>query len=143
MYNKLKQIANVGPRYLDQKSNVHHILKNCLNNSNSVFMSATDENEIQQVIMSLRPKKSSGCDNLIQLDVMLFWMQMALLLAILINRSIVDVIAPQDLKIANIIHVCKSNAKNDISNYRPISILLSISKTYWKINYIDGFLIVK
>ena len=35
-------------------------------------MSPTDENEIQQIIMSLQPKKSFGYDNFSQLDIQLF-----------------------------------------------------------------------
>ena len=42
--------------------------------------------------------------------------------------SMSEGIVPDELKIAKIIPVHKSNAKDDISNYRPISLLPSISK---------------
>ncbi len=48
-------------------------------------MNPTDENEIQQILMSLPSKKSSGYDNLSQLDVKIFGEQIVLPLAILIN----------------------------------------------------------
>ena len=93
------------------------------------------EDDIQQILMSLPSKKSSGYDNLSQLHVKIFGEQIVLPLAILINKSIVEGIVPQELKIAKIIPVFKSNAKDDISNYRPIPILPTISKLLEKIVY--------
>ena len=61
-----------------------------------------------------------------QLNKTLFGQQIALPLAILINRPKVEGIIPQELNIAKAIPVFKSSAKDDISNYRPISILPSI-----------------
>ena len=53
-------------------------------------------------------------------------------LSILINMSMY---VPDELKIAKIIPVHKSNAKDDISNYRPISLLPSISKILGNVVY--------
>jgi len=83
--------------------------------------------------MSLPSKKRSGYDNLSQLDVTLFGEQIVLPLSILINKSIFDGIVPQELIITKIIPVFKSNAKDDISNYRPISLLSTISRILGKI----------
>ena len=68
-------------------------------------MNPTDEYEIQQILMSLPSKKSSGYDNLSLLDIKIFGEQIGLPLAILINKSIVEGIVPQELKIATIIPV--------------------------------------
>ena len=56
-------------------------------------------------------------------------------LSILINMSMSEGIVSDELKIAKIIPVHKSNAKDDISNYRPISLLPSISKILGKVIY--------
>ena len=48
-------------------------------------MNPTDENEIQQILMSLSSKKGFGYDNLSQLDVKIFVEQIVLPLAILIK----------------------------------------------------------
>ena len=82
--------TNVGPKYPNSiprsKKQFSTYLQNCPKlNSNSLFMNPTDENEIQQILMSLPSKKSSGYDNLSQLDVKLFGEQIVLPLAILIN----------------------------------------------------------
>ena len=56
-------------------------------------------------------------------------------LSILINMSMSERILPDELKIVEIIHVHKSNAKDDISNYRPTSLLPSIYKILGKVVY--------
>ena len=49
-------------------------------------------------------------------------------LSMIFNKSMVEGIVPDDLKIAKIIPVYKSEDKKIISNYRPISILPAFSK---------------
>ena len=56
-----------------------------------------------------------------------------MLLSILISMSMSEGIVPDELKISTIVPVHKSRAKDDISNYRPISVLPSISKILEKV----------
>ena len=111
-------------------------LQNCpKRNSNSMFMTPTDASEIRQIINSLQPKKSTSQDNLSSLIIKLFGEEIAMPLSILINKSMFEGIVPDELKIAKSIPVHKSNAKDDTSNYRPISLLPSVSKILGKIVY--------
>ena len=80
-------------------------------------------------------KKSTSHDNLSPLVLKLFTEQIAMPLFILINMLMSEGIVPDELEIAKIIHFHKSNTKDDISNYRPISLLPSISKTLGKVVY--------
>ena len=98
-----------------------------------MFMTPTDASEIRQIINSPQPKKSTSHDNLSSLVIKLFGEEIAMPLSILINMS--EGIIPDELKIAKIIPVHKSNAKDDISKYRPISLLPSISKILGKVVY--------
>ena len=93
-----------------------------------MFMSPTDATEVREIIKSLQPKKSTSHDNLSALVIKLFGEQIAMPLSILINMAMSEETVPDSLKIAKIIPVHKSNAKDDISNYRPISLLTSVSK---------------
>ena len=98
-------------------------------------MTPTDASEIRQIIRSLQPKKSTSHDNKSPLVIKLFGEEIAMPLSILINISMSEGIVPVELKIAKIIPVHKSKAKDDISNYRPISLLPSISKILGKVIY--------
>ena len=60
--------------------------------SKKCFMKPTDANEIRQIIMSLQPKKTSGYDNLSSC-----LLKLALGIPILINKSIVEGVVPDEL----------------------------------------------
>jgi hypothetical protein len=53
----------------------------------------------------------------------------------IINRSLETGIFPDRLKLSEIKPICKKGDKNCISNYRPISLLTSISKIFEKVIY--------
>ena len=56
-------------------------------------------------------------------------------LAILINESFVIGIFPDKLKVAKVIALHKKGAANNVSNYRPISLLSIFSKIFEKVMY--------
>jgi len=56
-------------------------------------------------------------------------------LADIINCSLETGIVRDELKVAKVIPVYKAGAKNEFSNYRPISILPFFSKIFEKIVY--------
>jgi hypothetical protein len=61
--------------------------------------------------------------------------QLATPLCVLFNKSIHEGIVPDDLKIAKIIPVFKSEEKRIVSNYRPISVLPAFSKILERLIY--------
>ena len=130
----LHMLVQTPLQHLNPKNNLH--LQNCSKrNSNSIFMTPTDASEIREIIKSLQPKKSTSHDNLSPLVIKLFGEQIAMPLSILTNMSMSEGIVPDKLKIAKIIPVHKPNAKDDISSYRPISLLPSISKILGNVVY--------
>src|SRR6218665_2678422 len=54
-------------------------------------------------------------------------------LSMIINCSLNTGIVPDAIKIAKIVPIFKKGEKNDVSNYRPISILPYVSKLYEKL----------
>ena len=81
-------------------------------------------------------KKSCGSDHLSRpCFLKQIGEQASLPTAILINKSLSDGIVPDELKIAKIVPVYKSKAKNEFCNYRPISLLPSISKILGRVVY--------
>ena len=57
-------------------------------------------------------------------------------LAKIINKSFGDGIFPQQLKNARVVQISKEESKTDVGNYRPISLLSSLSMIYEKLMHI-------
>ena len=102
-------------------------------NINSMFFNPTDANEIISLIKWMKPKKSSGPDNISPCLLKQLSRQISYPLTILINKSLAEGVFPQALKTAKVIPIYKSKEKNLLNNHRPISLLSTISKIYEKI----------
>ena len=124
----------VGPQ-LAQNIQGHINPLNYLNPTmKSMFIPYISEHEIIEIIKSLK-NSSAGYDNIPA--------SIAKPLTYLINSSFECGIFPNELKLAKVIPIFKNGDKQDISNYRPISILSFFSKIFEKtmynhlINFID------
>ena len=100
---------------------------------NSLYLEPSDPVEVSNIINALKPKHSTGYDNLSMHFIKQINDEICFPISIIINKSIVEGKVPDSLKIAEIIPVYKSKEKNIIDNYRPISILPPISKILEKI----------
>ena len=100
---------------------------------NSVVLQEVTRNEIDMLIRKLPNKTSSGYDNIS--NVFLKRVRHSLLdpLVIIFNRSLLSGIFPSNMKIAEISPLFKSKERYIMNNYRPISLLLVISKILEKI----------
>lgn len=85
--------------------------------------------------MALKNSYSKGHDNLSVNTIKTCSDQLAGPLSMVFNKSIEEGIVPDDLKIAKIIPVYKSDDKNTVSNYRPISVLPAFSKVLERLVY--------
>lgn len=102
---------------------------------NSLFLNPTSPFEINSLIKLMKAKKSSGHDNISSWLIKQLNVTICSPIAIIINKSMSEGMFPDDLKIAKIIPIYKSKEKHYFNNYRPISLLSSISKLYEKIVY--------
>ena len=95
---------------------------------NSLFLSPTYHNEVLNIVKSMKNKTSYGPDNISpQMLKSTIWCILDPLLNIF-NASLATGIVPDAFKIGKVIPVFKKGNTDDISNYRPISILSSFSK---------------
>ena len=101
---------------------LEHILSSDSPPDSLFFIPCTSE-EVLKIRSSLKPSTSSGVDEIIDVLIHIF------------NCSLSTGIVPSKLKIAKVNPVFKSGDKHKFTNYRPISILPSISKLLEKVVY--------
>ena len=108
-------------------------------NHKSLLLSPTDPNEIQQIISFLKPKKSTGHDNISSIFIKHVQAHIKLPLSIVINKSLENGYIPTTFKIAKVTPIFKAKDSQEFTNYRPISLLPTISKILEKKSYINDF----
>ena len=102
---------------------------------NSLYFYPTEPCEVISTCSLLKNKSSSGYDKIVSWVAKTTISTVAEPLAEIINCSLETGMVPDELKIAKVIPVYKAGAKNEFSNYRPISILPFFSKIFEKIVY--------
>ena len=102
---------------------------------NSLFLAPTDKIELIDIITHLKNKTSTGCDSISNVLVKEIQGQIIEPLLIIINKSLETGSFPTQMKTAKVIPVYKSKEKVHFSNYRPISLLPTMSKILEKVVY--------
>ena len=104
---------------------------------NSIYLNPTSPEEIFKVIRTIKPSRSCGPDNISNELLKQINSAICTPISCLINKSLETGTVPTSMKIAKVIPVYKSKAKNTFTNYRPISLLPNISKILEKIVHIQ------
>ena len=98
-------------------------------------MAPTSRNEIESLIDKLPNKTSKGNDSISNMLLKKLKSSISKPMEIIFNKSIEEGIFPEDMKLADVIPLYKSKEKFLVTNYRPISLLVTISKILEKIVY--------
>ena len=131
--------ANVGKNYANKisRSNkkIENYLRNIEINKHSLFLTPVTEEDLLRLINALPNKLSSGFDNIN--NVLLKQLSSSLLkpMTICVNKSLSDGQFPNSMKLADVYPLFKSKDRSDTTNYRPISLLLTLSKLLEKVVY--------
>ena len=96
----------------------------------SMFFDEIESNEIDSIIHNLNPNKSSDMSPRV---LKIFRNALSPTFAVLFNNCMYAGVFPDVLKIARVIPLYKTGDRNDIANYRPISLLPVFSKIFEKL----------
>ena len=102
---------------------------------NSLVFSGTNATEIEKIIDRLPNKASSGYDGVSNILLKKLGKSLLYLLGIIFNQSIATGCFPDMMKVAEIIPLYKGKEEDQVINYRPVSLLMTISKILEKIIY--------
>ena len=126
--------VSIGPKLA---SNIHssiNPLAYIIPVQNSMYMPELSENDVKNIILSLK-KSAAGWDNFPTFMAKQCIDGYISPLTSIINKAITQGIFPREFKLARVIPIFKSGDKQDVSNYRPISILTFFAKVFEKILY--------
>ena len=125
-----KQYANKieTPRY-----NIDAYLRVITRNPKSIFWEPTTKEEIIRIISDLPNKLSSGFDNIENVILKKIKTSLSPLLSDIFNQSMLQGTFPESMKLAEVVPLYKSKEKYLTTNYRPISLLITISKILEKL----------
>jgi hypothetical protein len=101
----------------------------------SIFLTPTSPSEIITITNSLKNSYSEGIDGIRMPIIKTSINILAVPLCYIFNSSIAKGSVPNQLKIAKVLPIYKSNDCHNFSNFRPISILPCFSKILEKVMY--------
>ena len=131
--------ANVGKDFANRiptgNSDIKHYLNKIPKNNQSLFLTPTTKTEIIKIIRSLKSKNSSGHDGISNKVLKGITNSIKEPLNIIFNKSMEEGVFPTEMKKADTVPLYKSKAKDEKNNYRPISLLLTMSKILEKVVY--------
>ena len=135
-----KYYVNVGPSLAktikSQKKNTFKLPEVNIIHVESLFLIPTDEEEIIKIIQRLKPKTSSGHDNISAKLVKQLGTSFVKPLIYIMNLSFTTGEIPEDMKKAKVIPIYKnSGCKEIMKNYRPVSLLPVFSKILERLVY--------
>ena len=131
--------SNIGETYATKigqpETNINEYIEQIDPNPQSLFFSPTTRHEVKELILKLPQKMSSGHDNISNVLLKKLCTSIASPLSIIFNKSLEEGLFPEDMKMADVVPLFKSKDRSECTNYRPISLLLTISKLLEKIVY--------
>jgi hypothetical protein len=114
--------------------------------SRSFCFNKINDSDVSKIIDQLKPKTSSGIDCISNKLIKMLKEVILPFLTLIINQCIETGIFPDKLKMAKVIPLFKKNEKDLLENYRPISLLPSLSKVIEKVIHnqiVDYFIDLK
>ena len=117
------------------QKNVELYLDKTRQNNKSIFLEPTCHTEVEKLISSIPKKKSSGHDEINNIILKELISYISVPLATIFNNSISNGVFLNLMKFGEIVPLYKGKSKDEVENYRPISLLMTTSKLLEKVIY--------
>ena len=131
--------ARLGPNLANNiassTTSIDEYISRILRQLNSIVLRATTVHEIDKIIRDLPNKSSHGHDEISNVTLKALRTSIIFPLCHIFNQSLVEGMFPEKMKWAEIIPLCKGKRMDLTINYRPISLLITISKVLEKLIY--------
>ena len=128
-FNDDQNVQDFNKYFAEIELNLHNSIPTILidpsqnSETQSMFLKATNEYEIEKIIKQMKHKTSFGPDGVSPKLLKLSTVTVIRPLTILNNRCMENGCFPESLKVAKVLPIYKSGDQEDFANYRPISIL--------------------
>lgn len=132
------------PKSLDSKTHINY--KHTITDiSDSIYLTPTNEDSVYKIINSLNSTNSTGYDDINTKILKLCSRYLSRPLTHIINLSLFQGLFPTRLKFSIVKPLYKKGDKNDMNNYRPITLIPVISKIFERVMYdkLHSFIIKK
>ena len=138
--NKLGEyFSTVGRKFAEKiaspNKNINEYLCSIRSNEKTLFLHPTTPCELLKVMKKLPIKRSSGHDGINNIVLKEISEYICIPLTELFNKSMTIGVFPDTMKIAEVVPLYKGKSRYEVENYRPISLLLTISKLLEKLIY--------
>ena len=134
-----KYYVNVGPELAKKIDQTEQSYQTYLGNTityKSFYLFPTNSEEVTNIIKLLKPKTSSGHDNISPKILKKLHQGLVLPCVHIINLSLSTGIVPDAMKLAKVVPIFKKSGSDAImKNYRPVSLLPVLSKILERIVY--------
>ena len=131
--------ATVGKNYAEAIPQSRNSMIDYINKiprvSNSCYLQSCSKMEIENLISSLPNKTSSGYDKISNILLKELSSCISIPLMIIFNKSLSTGCFPDQMKHGDVIPLYKGGNRRLVTNYRPISLLITLSKLLEKIMY--------
>ena len=134
-----KYFAEIGKTFANKidkpENDTNYYLSKIKPNSKSMFLHPTNKMEIKKLIEKLPNKHSSGYDGISNHLLKQISDEILDPLVKIFNCSLSTGVFPTAMKKADVVPLHKSKSRDKSTNYRPISLLITISKVLEKVVY--------
>ena len=126
---------NFARKIPSSNTSVSDYLRCLQSNKDSIYLNPTDVCEIKKIVAKLPSKRSSGYDNISNILLKDIVASIVDVLCVIFNKSLELGEFPSTMKLAEVVPLYKGKEHYLETNYRPISLLTTISKVLEKIVY--------